>query len=58
MRNLIINLTVAATITTLFALMLSAQSGAATAAARPKTDAAYVVAANPYLPIQTFEPAY
>jgi len=59
MRNLIINVAIAATMTGLFVMMLSAQiGGGATAAAQTKTEAAYAVAADPYLPIRMLEAAY
>ena len=55
MRKLTVNLAIAVTITSLFALVLSAQAGDRAAAA---AQTAYTVAADPYLPFQMIEPAY
>ena len=57
MRNLI-NVAIATTMASLFAVMFWAQVAAiGTAVARAKPEA-YVVTSNPYLPIQMFEPVY
>jgi hypothetical protein len=51
MRKLTVNLAIAVTITSLFALVLSAQAGdRAAAAAQAQLETAYTVAADPYLP--------
>jgi hypothetical protein len=57
MRNLI-NVAIAATMASLFAVMFWAQVGViATAVARAKPET-YAVTSNPYLPTQMFEPVY
>jgi hypothetical protein len=57
MRN-VMQLAIAATITSLFAVMFWGQIGAlATAAARGKAET-YATTANPYLPIHNLEPVY
>jgi hypothetical protein len=59
MRDITISLAVAIAITSLFAFVLSAHGGSvATGAAREQVETAYIVTANPYLSIQTVEPAY
>jgi hypothetical protein len=59
MRKLTVNLAIAVTITSLFAIALSAQAGdRAAAAAQAQWETAYTVAADPYLPFQMIEPAY
>jgi hypothetical protein len=57
MRNLI-NVAIAATMASLFAVMFWAQVGViATAVARTKPET-YAVTSSPYLPIQMLEPVY
>jgi hypothetical protein len=56
--NLIINLAIAATMASLFAVMFWAQVGAiATTVARAKPET-YAVTSKPYPPIQMLEPVY
>jgi hypothetical protein len=59
MGKLTVNLVIAVTITSLFAIALSAQAGdRVAAAAQAQLETAYPVAADPYLPFQMIEPAY